>query len=83
MLFGLGRRDHDSQNQYSLSLETPGYSDKFNKNLFGANLTMSEIMVCFCRKRRGPKNPDDPSNVFLKILKMGSISSRKHEMGTW
>ena len=24
-VFGLGGRDHDSQNQYHLSLETPGY----------------------------------------------------------
>ena len=28
----------------------------------------------------GPHNPEVPSNMFLKILKMGSISARKHEM---
>ena len=27
-----------------------------------------------------PTNPEDPSDLFLKILKMGSISSKKHEM---
>ena len=34
-------------------------------------------------KRRTPTNPDDPSNQFLKILDMGSIASRKHEMTCW
>ena len=31
-------------------------------------------------ERRGPKHPDDPSNKFLRVLNMGSISARKHEM---
>ena len=31
----------------------------------------------------GPTNPNDPSNKLFKILNMGSISSRKHEMGIW
>ncbi len=34
-------------------------------------------------KRRGPNNPDDPSNKFLKIFNTGSISIQKHEMGIW
>ena len=34
-------------------------------------------------KRRGPKNPEDPSKKFLKILDTGAISSEKHEMGFW
>ena len=29
------------------------------------------------------KNPEDSSNEILKILDMGSISSRKHEMEIW
>ena len=35
-------------------------------------LNMLEIRV--------PKHLEDPSNKFLRILNMGSISSRKHEM---
>ena len=31
-------------------------------------------------KRRGPENPDDPFN---KILNMGSLPIRKHEMEMW
>ena len=34
-------------------------------------------------KRRGPTNPEDPFNKFLKILDMGSIFSKKHEMEFW
>ena len=32
-------------------------------------------------KRRAPENPEESFNKLLKILNMGSISSRKHEMG--
>ena len=34
-------------------------------------------------KRRAPKHPDDPSNKILKVLDMGAVSSRKHEMEIW
>ena len=34
-------------------------------------------------KRPGPKNDEDPSNKILKILNMGPISTRKHEMEMW
>ncbi len=37
-------------------------------------------MVQNDRKRRVPENPWDPSYQFLKILNMGSISFKKHEM---
>ena len=39
----------------------------------------------FCKSwtSRAAENPDDPSNNILKILDMGSISSRKHEMKFW
>ena len=30
-------------------------------------------------EKAGPKQIEDPSNKFLKILNMGSISLRKHE----
>ena len=33
-------------------------------------------------KMGGANNPEDPSYEFLKILNMGSISSRKHEIKT-
>ena len=31
-------------------------------------------------KQLGPTNPEDPSNKLSKILNMGSISPRKHDM---
>ena len=31
-------------------------------------------------EKTGPENPEDSPNDVLKLLKMGSISSRKHEM---
>ena len=34
-------------------------------------------------ERQEPNNMDDPSNYFLKLLSMGSISSRRHEMEIW
>ena len=34
-------------------------------------------------KRQAPTNDEDPSNIILKILDMGSISIQKYEMGTW
>ena len=38
------------------------------------------VVVCFfAGEETGAENPDNPSNEFLKILDMGSISSTKHE----
>ena len=34
-------------------------------------------------EKRWPTNEEDPSDFFLEILNMGSISSRKHEMDIW
>ena len=34
-------------------------------------------------ERWEPNKPDDPSNKFSKILNMGSISSREHDMEFW
>ena len=50
MVFGASGRDHDSQSQYHLSMQTPGYSKSFKKNadpflkhlIFG-NLKTSKI----------------------------------------
>ena len=33
-------------------------------------------------KRRVPTNPADASDNCLKVLKMGSVSLREHELGT-
>jgi hypothetical protein len=39
--------------------------------------------ICQFTKRRAQKNDEDPSKKISEILKMGSISSRKHEMEIW
>ena len=31
----------------------------------------------------GPEHPEDPFNKLLKILYMGSVLSRKHELQMW
>ena len=31
-------------------------------------------------EKAGPENPEDPFNKYSKILNMGSISSRRHEL---
>ena len=40
---------------------------------------------CFWKfwKRRAPKHPEDRSQTFLRILKIGSTSSRELEMAIW
>ena len=39
--------------------------------------------ICHFWKRWGPENHADPPNNILKILDMGSISFKKHEIGIW
>ena len=51
------------------------------KNSSFTSLKKSGIENQQLGERRGPINPDEPLNKFLKILNMGSVSSRKHEMG--
>ena len=36
-------------------------------------------MFCKFEKTQAPTNDEDPSDEILKILDMGSISTRKHE----
>ena len=50
----------------------------------GTSLTILFLHIwaskkCKCWKRRAPKNDEDPSKNFLKILNMRSISIKKHE----
>ena len=53
-----------------------------------------DLFICFvinygfpklwkCWERQGPNNDEDPSEKFLKILEMRSISTRTHEMIFW
>ena len=51
-------------------------------NVFG-DLTNLEIEPIEHVGKDGPGNPEEPSNKFLKILNMASISCRKHEMTFW
>ena len=45
--------------------------------------TLYFLKICQFRKRQGPKNDEDPSDHFLKILNMGPISSWEYEMIFW
>ena len=67
--FGISGSVHDSQNQYYVSLETPGYFKKFKKNpksvwidimLINRNIFEKHSVFVF-EKRRAPNNPEDPS----------------------
>ena len=71
-----------------LSLETPTYLNKSeNSRIIFKNI------ICEPQKRISgtlktlekvrAENPDDPFNEFLKLLDMGSISSKKHEIEMW
>ena len=67
--------------------DTPKSTRKYHiifKNIISGNSTTFELhpFEVFW-KRRAPKHLDDPSNKFLKILDMGSISSRKSEIEFW
>ena len=86
MLCWLSGRGHDSQNQLCLSLDPPNYRQKWrcninsNKTVFSKSTNLAH-RKCHCSwKRRVPNNPGDPSYIFFKILNMGSISFKKHEM---
>ena len=78
MFSGPSGRDHGPQNQLFLTLETPNYSKKYEKNdnlifdLFWGEI--GDLGNRKCRKRRVPNNPEDPSDIFLKILSMGATS---------
>ncbi len=81
MLFGPGERDHDSKNQYYLSLETPGCYNKhkkhtksFLKNTMPGNLEMFTIGHFGSIGKGGDPQPSgDSFYKFLSILNMRSI----------
>ena len=84
--FGILGRVQTPQIQLCLSLETPGYLQKQEKpwDIFKQirfiNLKMLKIpkIANFEKTRAG--NDEDPLHKILKIVDMGSIFSRKHEM---
>ena len=59
--------NNDNDNDYVSNL-------KLDINFYKANNSRNRLLTF---ERRGPNNPDDPSNKFLKILTMGSISFNK------
>ena len=69
-------------NQLFVVFGDPRIPKHFERNpehvqqLFLTNLIFGNRFVWTFWKRRAPKNPGDPSNKFLRILDMGSISSR-------
>ena len=86
--FGISGRVAEPRNHLSLSLETPGYlkriQDKLNllKHII-LKSPNKEIAVLKSWKGRAPTSHEGPSNYVLKILNMGSIPSRKHEMAIY
>ena len=85
--FGIFERAPEPQNHLFLSLETPGLFKKsktsrlcLTKSYFGEN-HFGELKRLEMLEKTGAENSDDPSDKFSRILGMGSISSRKHEMG--
>ena len=47
------------------------------------NVKILEIDCWEMLGKTGPKNPKYPSNVFPKILHVGSISIKTHGMNIW
>ena len=56
--------------------------NRFAKDVILGNMKVSELVFSVMGKTRA-ENPEDPSYTFLKFLNMGSMSSRKHELGIW
>ena len=63
-----------------MPLETPGHLKNIHKNhgtlaeeYYFPYLNIMEIHCCQLGKRRAPKNDEDPSKMFLRILDMGQI----------
>ena len=85
MVFGPSERDHGTQNQFFLILETPKDIEEVTKitnaflkiSIFG-NLKILNI-ASFVFVGEGADQRIPKIFVFLKILHTGSISSRKHE----
>ena len=89
MIVGPSGRDHDSENQLYLTLETPTTFKQFKKHLeafwktnhVSGNLNISDIgNVFLVRKDACRKQTEDLFNSYSNILKMGPISSRTHEL---
>ena len=62
-----------------LIVSRPFLFSYFDEDIPGAVSKILHVEKSF-GKRRGPEKPEDPSNKFRKILDMGSIFSRKHEL---
>ena len=87
MAFGPSGRDHDSQKQLYLNLETPRYFTKIKKTqmsfwklLFSESSKFGKWTLWCFSKRQGPNKSDGLSNKHLKILNRRSITIKKHEM---
>ena len=84
--FWISGRVPGSQTNYFLSLEKPGYlksskkiPNRFWKYYAGKSQKIRHPYCLQILEKTDTENPDDPSNTFLEILDMGSLSSRKHE----
>ena len=81
MVFGPGVRDHDSQNQHYLCLETPGYSkpfktksESFPTNIMLGSLAISEIVFLEHVGQSVDRETLENREYGIKIFK-------KHELG--
>ena len=85
--FGILGRVQTPRNQLFLSSETPGHLKQI-KMIPGAfyffyKSQSSETPKNINLRKYGHRKNEDPFNKILKILDMGVISSRRHEMTIW
>ena len=88
MIVGPSGHVNDSQNQLFFNFGDTEWSqiilinsrNNFYKYYVGKSQSRGSPTSCKCTKRRGPKNPEAPSNKFLKILNVGKRSTQKHDV---
>ena len=78
-------RAHDFQNQLCLSLEPPKPFEIIQEGepVIWKLSILREPEILKMREKRGPNNAEDPFNILLENLNMGSIFIQNHEMHMW
>ena len=83
--FGISGRVHDSQNQYYLSLETPGYIKQFKKMQKSFQKTCSRVPTCWKSNvlkmlENGHRTHMKSNLNIFENLKYGINSFQKHDI---
>ena len=82
MTFGPRGRDHESKNKLCMFIFEPTKLVTYvlekrvmlEKNWFGKSTNLGRRHFHFWWNIWEPRNPEDPFNIVLKILTMGSVS---------